>query len=137
MLERPVVRWQDIFDDLIAWPICDDPCDWYPDLRIRVVQNQPDGIVAFEGHGDPRVPVDSTTAERPFIFWINNDQDDKRYYETTPVKTPDLSDNAPNSLRDLEDFTRLHLGVGKGTGYLQDTNSYIVLAWRPGVAGAP
>ncbi len=35
----------DLLHDLIIWPGCDDPCDWYPDIRIRVTQSQPGGNV--------------------------------------------------------------------------------------------
>lgn len=36
-----VIDWRELFGDLIFWPVCDNPCDWRPDIRIRVTQNQP------------------------------------------------------------------------------------------------
>lgn len=38
---KPRLRWQDLWGDLIWWKRCDEPCDYYPDLRIRVTQDQP------------------------------------------------------------------------------------------------
>jgi hypothetical protein len=38
---RSVINWHDLFGSIIFWPPCDDPCDWRPDVRIRVTQNQP------------------------------------------------------------------------------------------------
>ena len=38
---KPLRRWQDLWGDLIWWKLCDDPCDYYPDVRIRVTQEQP------------------------------------------------------------------------------------------------
>ena len=35
----------ELVTDFIIWPGCDDPCDWYPDIRIRVNQSQPGGDV--------------------------------------------------------------------------------------------
>lgn len=37
----PLRHWRDIWGDLIWWHPCDDPCDHYPDVRIRVTQDQP------------------------------------------------------------------------------------------------
>jgi len=39
---KPSLHWRDLLGSLIFWPPCDNPCDWYPDIRIRVTQNQPD-----------------------------------------------------------------------------------------------
>lgn len=42
-IEPPyALDWRDLFGDLVFWPVCDHPCDWRPDIRIRVTQNQPD-----------------------------------------------------------------------------------------------
>lgn len=38
---QPVRDWRDIWGDLIWWRPCDEPCDYYPDVRIRVTQDQP------------------------------------------------------------------------------------------------
>ena len=39
----------EIFRQVIFWPPCDEPCDWLPDLKIRVTQPQPGGpVVIYE-----------------------------------------------------------------------------------------
>jgi hypothetical protein len=37
----------EIFGPIIFWPPCDNPCDWSPDIKIRVTQNQPTGTVTI------------------------------------------------------------------------------------------
>lgn len=41
------INWRDLFGDIILWPPCENPCDWYPDVRIRVTQTQPSGTVVI------------------------------------------------------------------------------------------
>jgi hypothetical protein len=48
---KPSLRPSDLFGDLIFWPPCDDPCDWRPDIRLRVTQNQP-GVGTVEIYRD-------------------------------------------------------------------------------------
>ena len=66
---------------------------------------------------------DQTSSERPFRFWINNDQDSFSQGgtngqsqdvagEVVPPKRPDSEDGRIVERRDLEDFTRLHLSLG-------------------------
>ena len=39
----------EIFRQVIFWPPCDEPCDWLPDIKIRVTQAQPGGpVVIYE-----------------------------------------------------------------------------------------
>ena len=76
-----------------------------------------------------RVPVDVATAERPFIFWVNHDQDDlEDGGETWPIFRRDADTEDQDSLRDLEDFTRLRLEI-EGLGDLPD-DANIVLDWQ-------
>jgi hypothetical protein len=37
----------DVFSPVIYWPPCDNPCDWLPDLKIRVTQNQFSGPIVI------------------------------------------------------------------------------------------
>ena len=37
----------ELFGNILRWPPCDDPCDWYPDIKIRVTQSQPGGTVTI------------------------------------------------------------------------------------------
>lgn len=41
------VKAVDIFGPIIFWPPCDEPCDWLPDIKIRVTQAQPGGTVVI------------------------------------------------------------------------------------------
>jgi hypothetical protein len=41
----------EIFGPILRWPPCDTPCDWLPDIKIRVTQTQPSGTaVIYEDH---------------------------------------------------------------------------------------
>lgn len=43
------IDWKDLFGGIIFWPVCDDFCDWYPDVKIRVTQTQAGGpVVIYE-----------------------------------------------------------------------------------------
>ena len=46
---RPKLDAAEIFRPIIFWPPCDQPCDWLPDIKIRVTQTQPSGtVVVYE-----------------------------------------------------------------------------------------
>ena len=48
-LSTATVSASDIFRSVIFWPPCDEPCDWLPDIKIRVTQAQPGGpVVIYE-----------------------------------------------------------------------------------------
>jgi hypothetical protein len=70
---------------------------------------------------------DNTSANRPFVFWVNNDRD---LYEKD-LDTPNghnYDDNAINGFRDLEDFARLWVS---GLPALPSAQGYsISLSWR-------
>ena len=44
---RPKINAADIFRPIIFWPPCEEPCDWLPDIKIRVTQTQPGGTVVI------------------------------------------------------------------------------------------
>jgi hypothetical protein len=44
---RPKINAAEIFRPIIFWPPCDQPCDWLPDIKIRVTQTQPSGTVVI------------------------------------------------------------------------------------------
>jgi len=75
-------------------------------LEVAVDWNG-DGILRTSDHGDPLAPLDQSTPGKPFIFWLNTDQDDQDYYETWPLDRADYETDGIDSLRDLEDFARL------------------------------
>lgn len=110
-----------------AWPVVGDSSH---EFGLYVDSNQ-DGIIGIRGLGDRRVPIDTTSPEEPFVFWINDDQDDRSYFETVPVKQPDVQDSVINSKRDLEDFARLHLALDDLSQRSLDTGSELVFSWQP------
>jgi probable HAF family extracellular repeat protein len=81
-------------------------------MAIRVDTNR-DGFIDVEGQ------TDLTSWERPFRFWLNDDvdrfdPDEDEQDDLNPADhEPDFSDNVINSLRDLEDFTRLRIWTGR------------------------
>ncbi len=44
---KPKINAAEIFRPIIFWPPCDQPCDWLPDIKIRVTQTQPGGTVVI------------------------------------------------------------------------------------------
>jgi len=46
-ISKTAISAADLFRPIIFWPPCDDPCDWYPDIKIRVTQPQPGGTVVI------------------------------------------------------------------------------------------
>ena len=101
-------------------------------IRLGVDWNG-DGLIQIQP--DSRIPVDAPTTERPFIFWINHDQDDLNTGgESWPITRPDASTSAPDSQRDLEDFTRLRIEIDDLTTLPDD--AVLHLAWRNGAGGA-
>jgi hypothetical protein len=58
---------------------------------------------------------DQTSASRPYTFWVNDDRDsgsDDTAEDLDPTAGPlDNADSFISNLRDLEDFTRLHLKI--------------------------
>ncbi len=52
---------------------------------------------------------DTTRLEKPFRFWVNNDQDDVEEDEPASVTTEDSADIQISTKRDLEDFCRLYI----------------------------
>ncbi len=86
--------------------------------------------------------ADLTTQNKPYRFWLNDDQDESapsslftedepEIYEYPP-KHHDSDDQAINSARDCEDLTRLWLDAGNLVNYLVDGagDFYIGLKWE-------
>jgi len=90
-----------------------------------------DGLLIFSPSESHFVPIDKTTEDRPFIFWLNADQDDLELYESWPIDRPDLADDKPGSLRDLEDFARLIISSEDDSEGFR-SNARLVIHWIPG-----
>lgn len=99
-------------------------------VRIGVDWNG-DGLIQTQP--GTRVPVDAPTAEQPFSFWINHDQDDvESGGESWPITRPDSSTDGKDSYRDLEDFTRLQIEIDDLGDYPKD--ALLELSWLNGAA---
>jgi hypothetical protein len=98
------------------------------DVRIGVDWNGDGLIQTLPGS---RVPQDAPSDSQPFVFWVNHDQDDlETGGETWPIARPDANTPAPDSSRDLEDFTRLHVEIDD-LGSLPG-DAVLTLAWASG-----
>jgi hypothetical protein len=80
----------------------------------------PDMTIATDADGDGAVNftnrIDRTSAERPFSFWINDDNDvgnddAAADEEVTSQSLTDSTSTSIDSLRDLEDFARLQFRI--------------------------
>ena len=97
----------------------DDPeSSGYPDIDgctlflylipagIAVDANR-DGAIAFSGEAR-----DVTSQDAPFRFWCNDDDDSAEEDNPESHDKDAIKDNHIQSLRDLEDFARLHITIG-------------------------
>ena len=85
-------------------------------VGIAVDANR-DGEIVFEGESR-----DTTSTDKPFRFWINDDQDgipnDER--DVVPPAENDYADGTIQTMRDLEDFARLYLRIGALRDWIVD-----------------
>jgi alpha-tubulin suppressor-like RCC1 family protein len=76
-----------------------------------IVDGNRDGEMSFD---DPTIhDQDATTEQKPYRFWLNDDDDGASGDpgDHVPISAPDYADGVIRSVRDLEDFSRLHLNV--------------------------
>jgi hypothetical protein len=83
-----------------------------------------DGLIQLSDsqHGDRTYP------DKPFVFWINQDQDDLDESETWPVERPDHYTEVIDSVKDLEDFYPLRLDVPEGSNLTSLTFTFSLLS---------
>jgi len=88
---------------------------WSQPLTLELgVDVNGDGEIIFPATSESgRLPVDRTSADKPFLFWTNYDQDDLDFFESWPIVRKDVATETIDSPRDLEDFTRLHLKLSE------------------------
>ncbi len=83
---------------------------------------------------------DATSAERPFRFWVNDDDDGDPTDENEvyPVTAKDCDDFAIHGRRDLEDMARLHVLIGGLSDAIAADNPsiYVGLKWK-NTTGSP
>lgn len=106
-------------------------------LQLAVDTNG-DGLIVFPGRAYSNAPSDTTAQTEPFLFWLNYDQDDVADYESWPLDNPDYQDDKIGSVRDLEDFTRLHILFDDWISYIDKSNTKLVFeiethSDRPGI----
>ena len=102
-------------------------------LQVDVaVDADRDGEITFD-------EKDQTTVEKPFRFWINNDQDDVEVDEPIIVEANnrDLLDSTIKTSRDLEDFTRVKIRVGIPLQQLQEGKFKIGLKFKDSAVASP
>ncbi len=99
--------------------------------QIAVDANR-DGEITFDGK-------DKTTAEKPYRFWINNDQDDVEVDEPVIVdqNERDLLDSTIKTIRDLEDFSRIKISVGIPLNQLQEGKFKVGLKFKNATTNGP
>jgi hypothetical protein len=92
-----------------------------------------DGVIKYAGnYSDPAVagkPADTTTQDKPFWFWTNDD-DDSGNEDHPDSTTKDSADNIIQSWRDLEDFTRLHIFIGGLYEAVRNGQIKVGLEWK-------
>ncbi len=98
---------------------------------VAAVDQNGDGLVYPSAIAGYHAPVDRTSSDRPFLFWLNDDQDDLELYESWPHTAPDNADDHPGSLRDLEDITRIVIEHDDWQS-LDPAVTQLRLAWEAG-----
>lgn len=93
------------------------------------VDNNRDGTIDFGN------AADKTEETKPYTFWINNDYDSSEG-DDPDGSTPNHSDGVINGIRDLEDFTRLHIDVSSILPMLKDNSLDIALKFED-TTGSP
>ena len=93
------------------------------------VDNNRDGTIDFGND------LDKTGEDKPYTFWINNDYDSSEG-DNPDGNTPNYSDGTINGIRDLEDFTRLHIDVSSILPMLKDNTLDMALKFKD-TTGSP
>ncbi len=98
-------------------------------IEVAVDANR-DGEITFDAK-------DKTTAEKPFRFWINNDQDNVDKDEPSNVTLPDSAGADISTKRDLEDFCRLRISIGIDNAQLRSGNFLVGVKFAGGTPEGP
>jgi hypothetical protein len=88
-----------------------------------------DGEITFDGK-------DKTTAEKPYRFWLNDDDDglpgtddDRNGAEKVPVIRRDNKDRYISTRRDLEDFAKMGFSIGAIRKLVEEGTIQVGLKW--------
>ena len=76
--------------------------------------------------------ADQTSEEKPYRFWVNDDDDGAAGNpgDHVPPRAPDYADGTIQSIRDLEDFARLHVNVSGLEAALESNTIQAAFEWR-------
>ncbi|MBL9172960.1 MAG: alpha/beta hydrolase [Verrucomicrobiales bacterium] len=100
---------------------------------LMAVDANRDGTILFDG-------TDSTSPERPYRFWVNNDNDlsgSNSDPEEVDAPVPDHLDGIIKNIRDLEDFSRLWIDLQGLQSGLSAANFELAFEWRNVTEGTP
>jgi hypothetical protein len=86
------------------------------------VDNNRDGQITFDA-------ADQTTADKPYRFWVNDDQDTDAG-DVTPVTSEDYGNDQIICIRDLEDFARLNISVQGIADQVAQGKLLVGLKWK-------
>ena len=81
-----------------------------------------DGQITFDA-------ADQTTADKPYRFWINDDQDTDAG-DVIPVTSEDCGNDQIKCIRDLEDFARLNISVQGFADQIGQGKLLVGLKWK-------
>ena len=100
---------------------------------LMAVDANRDGSILFDGS-------DATSPERPYRFWVNNDNDlsaSNTNPEELDAPVADHLDGIIKNIRDLEDFSRLWIDLQGLQSGLTAANFELALEWRNVTEGNP
>jgi hypothetical protein len=95
-----------------------------------MVDGNRDGEMSFD---DPLIhDLDQTSEEKPYRFWVNDDDDGAGgdSGEHVPPSSPDYADGTIRSIRDLEDFARLHVNLAGLEASLESGSIKAAFEWK-------
>jgi hypothetical protein len=106
-----------------------------------------DGVIHFGGNYNDQTlidkPVDKTSQDKPFRFWVNDDHDELGVYnegeedDAEPTGTSDTSYDSIYTRRDLEDWSRLWIYFGGLHAAIKNGDIEVGLEWRNVTEGSP
>ena len=106
--------------------------EWHAYMLVPVglmVDANRDGEMSFEDRAI-REQDETTTADKPYRFWINDDNDGAGEGSEALEPPADFDDRIIASKRDLEDFTRLWATFHGITGLLKAPGVTVHLEWK-------
>jgi hypothetical protein len=98
-----------------------------------------DGTIAMANSNPTGAPVDTTSQTSPYRFWVNNDQDNLSNSspgETEPPTHSDYLNMKINTVRNLEDFSRLWINLKGLNTAISGGQITVGLEWHSNTGGA-